>query len=109
MFKKPLVISLSIFFILMFFTSIVKNSSRNLEKKIHQLNKKIAVLEYEISDAQTDHVYLSSPEKIKNSINYFTDKKYYSFDYSRIFFSTDDFLRNYSNQTKYFKIKKTNE
>ena len=109
MFKKPLVISLSIFFILMFFTSTVKNNSRNLEKKIDQLNKKIAILEYEISDSQTDHVYLSSPEKIKNSVSYFTDKEYYSFDYSRIFFSTDDFLRNHSNQTRYFKIKKINE
>tara|TARA_B100000029_G_scaffold307058_1_gene299866 strand:- start:337 stop:681 length:345 start_codon:yes stop_codon:yes gene_type:complete len=109
MFKKPLVLSLTAFLILMFFTSVVKNSSRNLEKKIDQLNKDIAILEYEINDAQTDYIYLSSPERIKNNINYFTDQEYLSYDYSRIFFSTDDFLKNSLKETKYLNIKKTNE
>ena len=34
MFKKSIIISLSIFFILMIFTSIVKNNTRNIEKNI---------------------------------------------------------------------------
>ena len=34
MFKKSTIISLSVFFILMIFTSVVKNSARNIEKNI---------------------------------------------------------------------------
>ena len=37
MFKKSAIISLSVFFILMIFTSVVKNNTRNIEKKTNTL------------------------------------------------------------------------
>ena len=45
MFKKPLLLSLSIFLILMVFISTIKNNTRNIEKSIEQLNMEISILQ----------------------------------------------------------------
>ena len=63
-FNKPLIISLSIFFIFMIYTSSVKHKTRNLEKKINNLNSEIGVLKKQLKDAKTDYVFLSSPEQL---------------------------------------------
>ena len=65
MFKKSIFISLSIFFILMIFTSIVKNKTRNIEKNIHILSRNVSILEKELENVKIDFIYLSSPEKLK--------------------------------------------
>ena len=44
MFNKSLVLSLSIFMILMVFISFIKNYTRNIEKNIEQLNTEISIL-----------------------------------------------------------------
>tara|TARA_B100001996_G_scaffold153530_1_gene116798 strand:+ start:61 stop:381 length:321 start_codon:yes stop_codon:yes gene_type:complete len=106
MFKKSITISLSIFFILMIFTSIIKNKTRNIEKNIENLNKKVSILEEELMDAKIDFVYLSSPEELRKKFSNFNNKKYFAYDYSRIFFSTKDFLNYTSTQTKNFKTSK---
>ena len=64
MFNKQLVISLSIFFIFMIYTSSEKHKTRNLEKKINNLNSEIGVLKKQLKDAKTDYVFLSSPEQL---------------------------------------------
>ena len=51
MFRKSVIISLSIFFILMIFTSIVKNNTRNIEKNIGKLGQEVSILEKELADA----------------------------------------------------------
>ena len=40
MFNRPLILSLSIFLILMVFTSVIKNNTRNIEKNIQKLKIK---------------------------------------------------------------------
>ena len=100
MFNKSLTISLCVFFILMIFTSYIKNKTRNIEKNIKILNKQISILNKELNVAEIDFVYLSSPENINEKILNFDKKKYSSFDYSRLFLSTDEFLRYSSNESK---------
>ena len=106
MFKKSVIFSLSVFFILMIFTSIVKNNTRNIEKNIEKLTREISILERELADAKIDFIYLSTPEKLREKLTDLTNTKYLSYDYSRIFLSTKDFVNHASQETKNFKIRK---
>ena len=99
MLKRPIIKSLTIFFILMIFTSVIKNESRNLEKDIEKLNIEVTKLQREFSDANIDFMYLSSPEKLRKNIQNFNDKEYLSYDFSKIFLSTDHFLNHNFNKS----------
>ena len=76
MFKKSVIASLSIFFILMIFTSVVKNNTRNIEKNIEKLVGEISLLERELADAKIDFIYLSTPEKLREKLTDLTSVKY---------------------------------
>ena len=103
--KKVTIVSLCIFFILMFLTPIVKNNTRIIEKNIYKLNSEISALEKQLIEAKIDFIYLSRPEKLIENLSKFEKKEYHSFDYSRIFLSTEDFLYHSSQETKKFKRK----
>ena len=92
MFKQSLILSLTVFFTLMIITSVIKNKTRNLEKEIEKINKEVTFLEKQLSDAEIDYIYLSSPEKLKKYLSTLSKETYLSFDHSRIFFSTEQFL-----------------
>ena len=47
-----------------------------------------------------DYIYLSSPDKLEKNIYTFNKKKYSSYDFSRIFLSTEEFINFSSKQTK---------
>ena len=106
MFKKSITISLTIFFFLMVFTSVIKNSTRNIAKSIEKLNSEVSILESELMNAKIDYSYLSSPENLKKNILGFNKEKYFSYEASRIFLSTKDFINFDSKQTKNFEIEK---
>ena len=102
MFKKSLILSLTVFFTLMIITSVIKNKTRNLEKEIEKINKEVAFLEKQLSDAETDYIYLSSPNKLKKSLSALGKEEYLSFDHSRIFFSIEQFLKHSLKEAKSF-------
>ena len=102
MFKKSLIFSLTIFFTLMIVTSLIKNKTRNLEKKIEKINKEVAFLEKQLSDAEIDYIYLSSPNKLKKHLFTLGKEEYLSFDHSRIFFTTEEFLKHSLKEAKSF-------
>ena len=102
MFKKSLILSLTVFFTLMIITSLIKNKTRNLEKEIEKINKEVAFLEKQLSDAETDYIYLSSPNKLKKSLSALGKEEYLSFDHSRIFFSIEQFLKHSLKEAKSF-------
>ena len=105
MFNKRLIISLSIFFIFMIYTSSVKHKTRNLEKKINNLNSEIGVLKKHLKDAKTDYVFLSSPEQLKKYLITLNINDFSIYDASRIFFSTDQFAIYADKQTSLLNIK----
>ena len=105
MFNKQLIISLSIFFIFMIYTSSVKHKTRNLEKKINNLNSEIGVLKKQLKDAKTDYVFLSSPEQLKKYLITLNINDFSIYDASRIFFSTDQFIIYDDKQTRLLNIK----
>lgn len=105
MFNKKLMISLTIFLIFMVFTSTVKHKTRNFEKKINTLNREITVLRKELKDARTDYVYLSSPAQLQKYLLILNIKDYFTYDVSRMFKSTDQFIIYKEKQTRLLKQK----
>ena len=63
MFRSKIIISILIFLILLIITSIIKNQTRIIEKKLYKLNKKITLKEKDINESQLDFYFLSSPAK----------------------------------------------
>ena len=65
-------ITLLIIFILILSTSLVKNSTKEIEDKIFVLNENIRSLKIEFEDVMLEYNYLSSPEKlIQHQSQYF--------------------------------------
>ena len=64
-----------IIFILILLTSLVKNSTKELEDKIFIVNENIRSLKTELGKEILEYDYLSSPEKlIQHQIQYFEDE-----------------------------------
>ena len=57
-------ISLTVIFILILTTSLVKNSTKEIEDKIYNINENIRSLKAEFGDLMLEYNYLSSPEKL---------------------------------------------
>ena len=60
---KKLIILLSIFFLLIF-TTLVKNSTKKIEKKIYDTKENLRILKDKHEMVLLDFNYLSSPEKL---------------------------------------------
>ena len=60
---KKLIVLLSIFFLLIF-TTIIKNSTKEIEKKIYNTNENLRVLKNKYEMTLMDFNYLTTPEKL---------------------------------------------
>ena len=92
MFKIKIFISIIIFSILLVFTSIIKNQTREIEKKIYNLSKVIFYLEKDMNESQLDYSYLTSPAIIEKKIDHIDNFKYQPMEFSKIFLSMSSFL-----------------
>ena len=91
MFKIKISISLLIFSSLLFGTSVIKNETREIEKNIDQLNKKINFQEKDFNESQLDYFYLTSPSMIEKRIKNLDIEQYLPMEYSKIFLSISNF------------------
>ena len=91
MFKIKLIISIIIFSFLTIGTSVVKNETREIEKKIFVLNKKTNQMERDFNESQLDFFYLTSPSMVEKSIEHLDNIEYSPMEYSKIFLSISDF------------------
>ena len=76
-----------------------------MKKKINTLNREITVLRKELKDARTDYVYLSSPAQLQKYMLILNIKDYFTYDISRMFKSTDQFITYKEKQTRLLKQK----
>ena len=60
---KKLILILSIFFLLIF-TTITKNSTKEIEKRIYNVKENLRILEQKYELVLLDYNYLSSPQKL---------------------------------------------
>ena len=107
--NKKIIIPLSIFIILIIFTSFIKTKTRLIEKRIILYEKKIINLENNFREIQLDYFYLSSPEYISNKINECSDQEYLNVKFSQIYFSLNQFIEEQNQSSKTInneKIKK---
>ena len=92
MFKIKIFISILTFSILLIVTSIIKNQTRETEKKIFNLSKVIKIKEKDLNESQLDFSYLSSPMIIHDKIKLIDNEKYVTMENSKIFLSISSFL-----------------
>ena len=91
MFNSKLFFSLAVFTSFLIITSLVKNQSRIIEKQIKGLNIKIIAKEKNISEAEMEFSYLSSPNEIEKKFNSGDLEKFEPIKYSNIFYDIHDF------------------
>ncbi len=92
MFRFKVLISIFIFTSLLVGTSIIKNKTREIEKKIYLISKDINFIEKDLNESYLDFSYLSSPSLIEQKIELFKSNQYFPMEYSKIFLSLSDFV-----------------
>ena len=92
MFNSKLFFSLAVFTFFLIITSLVKNQSRIIEKQIKSLNINIIAKEKNISEAEMEFSYLSSPSEIEKKFNSTDPEKFEPIKHSKIFYGINDFI-----------------
>ncbi len=106
MFKSKFIMSLTVFIFFLIFTSIIKNETRLIEKKISNLNTNIINIKKNINEAQLDFFYLSSPAELEEKLNIIGFKNYQPIKFSNIFFNIFNFTKI---ENKISNLKNVNE
>ena len=90
--NSRLTLSIAIFSFLLFFTSIIKNKTRVIEKNIMSYENKIFNLEKELYESQLDFYYLTSPKLLQEKLSFLTTDEYQSVGISNIYLDYDNFV-----------------
>ena len=77
-------VALIIIFILILATSLVKNSTKELEDKIFMVKENIRPLKSELGDVLLEYNYLSSPAKLTQYQNQYFEKDLIIIDITKI-------------------------
>ena len=91
MFNSKLFFSLAVFTFFLMITSLIKNQSRILEKQIKGLNSNILSKERNISEAELEFSYLSSPNEIEKKFKNRDLEKFEPIKHSKIFHGIHEF------------------
>ena len=98
--NKKLTISILVFSLLLFCTSIIKNKTRIIEKNITLYEKKIFNLEKELNESQLDFYYLTSPQILQEKISFLTSDKYQHLGISKIYLDYNNFISDQKKITR---------
>ena len=74
----------AIIFILILTTSLVKNSTKEIEDKIFMVNENIRPLKSELGDMLLEYNYLSSPDKLTQYQSQYFEKNLIKIDITQI-------------------------
>ena len=94
-----------IIFVLILFTSLVKNSTKGIEDKIFMVNENIRPLKSELGDVLLEYNYLSSPDKLIQYQTQYFEKDLIKIDIMKIKKLTEE--NNYINVSDF--IEKTKD
>ena len=100
MYKSKIFISTLIFLIFLIITSIIKNQTRIIEKKLHKLNELTSLKEKDINESQLDFYFLSSPAEIEKKIKILDQNNYLPIENSKIFLSLSNYINIQKNISK---------
>ena len=74
----------AIIFVLILATSLVKNSTKEIEDKIFMVNENIRPLKSELGDVLLEYNYLSSPDKLTQYQTQYFEKDLIKIDITKI-------------------------
>ena len=74
----------AIIFVLILATSLVKNSTKEIEDKIFMVNENIRPLKSELGDVLLEYNYLSSPDKLTQYQTQYFEKNLIKIDITKI-------------------------
>jgi len=77
-------VALLIIFVLILVTSLVKNSTKEIEDKIFVLNESIRFLKVEFGDTMLEYNFLSSPDKLVQHQSQYFEKDLIKIDIMKI-------------------------
>ena len=98
--NTKLIISVSVFSLLLFCTSVIKNKTRVIEKNIEFYEKQIFNLKKELFESQLDFNYLTSPKMLQNKLSFLTNDQYYNISISNIYLDYNNFILDQKKITK---------
>ena len=104
MFKKKIIISTTIFLIFLIITSVIKNKTRIIEKKIYKTDRIISIIKKDLHETELDYSYLSSPNNLAAKIKELAIIEYVPMDFSRIYLN----YRHFTDYQKKITILKMN-
>ena len=90
--NTKLIISIIVFSLSLFCTSIIKNKTRVIEKKILTYEKEISGLQKNLYESQLDYYYLTSPKLLQEKITFLTNDEYKHMSLSKIYLGYNDFI-----------------
>jgi hypothetical protein len=91
MFRSKIIIPIIIFLFLLIITSIIKNETRIIEKKLSKLNKQIILKETDINESELDFYFLSSPAELEKRVKVLGNINYNPIKNSNIFQNLSNF------------------
>jgi len=77
-------VTFTVIFILILATSLVKNSTKEIEDKVFAVNENIRFLESELGDVLLEYNYLSTPNKLIQYQSQFFEKDLVKIDIKKI-------------------------
>ena len=98
--NTKLIISVAVFSLLLFCTSVIKNKTRIIEKNIESYEKQIFTLKKELFESQLDFNYLTSPNMLQKKLSFLTSDQYHNISISNIYLEYNDFILDQKKITK---------
>ena len=106
MFRSKIIMPVIIFLFLLIITSIIKNETRIIEKKLSKLNKQIILKEKDLNESELDFYFLTSPAEIEKRVKILGNTNYNPINNSNIFLNLSNFT---DTQKKISILNKYNE
>ena len=91
MFRSKIIMPIIIFLFLLIITSIIKNETRIIEKKLSKLNKQIIIKETDTNESELDFYFLSSPAELEKRVKELGNINYNPIKNSNIFKNLSNF------------------
>ena len=91
MVRSKIIIPIIIFLFLLIITSIIKNETRIIEKKLSKLNKQFILKEKDFNESELDFYFLTSPAEIEKRVKILGNINYNPINNSNIFLNLSNF------------------
>tara|TARA_B100000941_G_C28200836_1_gene396732 strand:+ start:242 stop:547 length:306 start_codon:yes stop_codon:yes gene_type:complete len=98
--STKLTISIVVFSLLLFCTSVIKNKTNIIEKNIIFHEKRIFTLEKELYESQLEYNYLTSPKILQEKLSFLTNDQFQNMGFSNIYLDYKSFILDQKKITK---------